>query len=290
MRRAFAAIALVVAGLSAPASAQPVTACEHVPPVHHRMHGRSGEARQGDGLENTIAGMRRTYRRAGGRWFETDLQVLIDRRGRRGKGRMVLFHDYTLDRTTDETGVLRHLTYRQLPLTTADQPIPTFGQALTWISNHDHTHLLVEIKMPLPWGQVVKALKRYNFDGTHRIMFDIGGGEKQMRKHRVALDMKDHLGPYAVTGLKRWDPKRRPATYLRRFGTSVRLDLDQGIDHKRALVRAGVTTRFTKIINGSPKQPPGPLWRRAVESGAFTHIITERTGEYLDWCARKQEE
>lgn len=284
-RTALLVVAAVLAALiPAPSWAQPASACRHIPPVHHRMYGINTH-RDGDGLENTIEGMRRTYH-AGGRWFETDVQPLTSNPGVFRAGRMVLFHDRTLDRTTDATGPIRRLTYRELPRTTAGQRIPTLGEAFDWISRHPGTHLLVEIKAWLRWSRVIRLLQRYGFDHTRRVLFDMIGVEKDSPKHRVALTMKRRLSPYVTTGLKSWDPDRRPARYVRKFGTSIRMPLELGIQHKRDLIDAGVTTRFTKVLNGTPREPARVRWYWAVTSGAFTHIITEQTKAYLGWCAR----
>lgn len=272
--------------VASPALAQPVSECKNIPPVHHRMFGISGPSRQGDGVENTITGIQATYD-DGGRWFETDIQQLENRKGEWGQGTFVLFHDATLDRTTPDTGPIRERRYSELPLTNAGLQIPKLSHAFKWLRDHPRTHLLIEIKMRLQWTKIVALLKRYDFDHTNRVMFDIGGADAPGgRKHDVAVAMHDKLGPYAVTGVKRWDSANRPATWIRNFGTMARLDLQQGIDNKTKLIKAGVKWRFSKILNGNSKLSPAQMWRRAVESGAFTQILTERTAQYREWCKR----
>ncbi|MFE0738720.1 glycerophosphodiester phosphodiesterase [Streptomyces sp. NPDC058855] len=77
-----------------------------------------------DGLENTAAAFRRAAA-AGYRYFETDVHTTAD-------GRLVAFHDATLDRVTDASGRIRDLpwaTVRQARVA-GKEPLPLFADLL----------------------------------------------------------------------------------------------------------------------------------------------------------------
>jgi glycerophosphoryl diester phosphodiesterase len=77
-----------------------------------------------DGLENTAAAFRRAAA-AGYRYFETDVHTTAD-------GRLVAFHDATLDRVTDASGRIRDLPWaavRQARVA-GKEPLPLFADLL----------------------------------------------------------------------------------------------------------------------------------------------------------------
>lgn len=59
-----------------------------------------------DGLENTAAAFRRAAE-AGYRYFETDVHATVD-------GKLVAFHDSTLDRVTDGQGRIAELPWKKI--------------------------------------------------------------------------------------------------------------------------------------------------------------------------------
>jgi glycerophosphoryl diester phosphodiesterase len=270
----------------------PTSACKDIPPVHHRMWGIRGQ-REEDGNENTIWGMNQTYQE-GTRWFETDVQVLLTKEEQQARrdgtwtgghnGAMILFHDGTLQRTTHEKGRIRNLTYDDLPLTSDGRKIPTLHDAIRWIYEHPGTHLLVEVKMKLPWRRVNDLLDRYNFAGTDRIIFDIGKAGDL--KYEVALKAAEHLN--AITGSKNW-PEGYPASWLTQFGRTVRLNFPQALEYRYRLEELGIDYRFSKVANGTENRTPQEQWAHMVQSGGFRFILTEMSKEYLDWCAAQQE-
>ncbi|MFE9258318.1 glycerophosphodiester phosphodiesterase [Streptomyces sp. NPDC006879] len=77
-----------------------------------------------DGLENTAAAFRRADE-AGYRYFETDVHAALD-------GKLVAFHDATLDRVTDATGRICELPWRQLSKVRVGgtEPLPLFEHLL----------------------------------------------------------------------------------------------------------------------------------------------------------------
>ncbi|WP_424215653.1 glycerophosphodiester phosphodiesterase [Streptomyces sp. BI20] len=75
-----------------------------------------------DGLENTVAAFRRA-REAGYRWFETDVHTTAD-------GRLVAFHDATLDRVTDAGGRIAELPWARVreARVAGTEPLPLFEE------------------------------------------------------------------------------------------------------------------------------------------------------------------
>ncbi|MFI8326717.1 glycerophosphodiester phosphodiesterase [Streptomyces sp. NPDC085529] len=77
-----------------------------------------------DGLENTAAAFRRAAA-AGYRYFETDVHTTAD-------GVLVAFHDATLDRVTDATGLIRDLPWSEVreARVAGKEPLPLFEDLL----------------------------------------------------------------------------------------------------------------------------------------------------------------
>ncbi|MGW4029870.1 glycerophosphodiester phosphodiesterase family protein [Streptomyces sp. NPDC004838] len=77
-----------------------------------------------DGLENTAAAFRRAAA-LGYRYFETDVHTTAD-------GRLVAFHDATLDRVTDARGRIRELSWSEVrrARVAGREPLPLFEELL----------------------------------------------------------------------------------------------------------------------------------------------------------------
>ncbi|HET6859154.1 MAG TPA: glycerophosphodiester phosphodiesterase family protein, partial [Streptomyces sp.] len=73
-----------------------------------------------DGLENTASAFRRAAR-TGFRYFETDVHATAD-------GRLVAFHDATLDRVTDASGRIAALPWSRVrhARVAGSEPLPLF--------------------------------------------------------------------------------------------------------------------------------------------------------------------
>ncbi|MCX5266818.1 glycerophosphodiester phosphodiesterase [Streptomyces sp. NBC_00199] len=86
-------------------------------PIAHR----GGAA---DGLENTVAQFRRAVE-AGYRYIETDVHATRD-------GRLVAFHDATLDRVTDSSGLIADLPWSDVAgaRVGGEEPVPLFEELL----------------------------------------------------------------------------------------------------------------------------------------------------------------
>ncbi|MEV6327538.1 glycerophosphodiester phosphodiesterase [Streptomyces sp. NPDC051909] len=93
---------------------------DHPAPLLPFAH-RGGTA---DGLENTAAAFRRAAA-AGYRYFETDVHTTAD-------GRLVAFHDATLDRVTDTGGRIRDLPWAAVAeaRVAGKEPLPLFEDLL----------------------------------------------------------------------------------------------------------------------------------------------------------------
>lgn len=93
---------------------------DHPAPLLPFAH-RGGTA---DGLENTAAAFRRAAA-AGYRYFETDVHTTAD-------GRLVAFHDSTLDRVTDAGGRIRDLPWAAVSeaRVAGKEPLPLFEDLL----------------------------------------------------------------------------------------------------------------------------------------------------------------
>lgn len=77
-----------------------------------------------DGLENTVTAFRRAAD-AGYRYFETDVHTTAD-------GRLVAFHDATLDRVTDGSGRIEDLPWQEVrqAMVGGKEPLPLFEELL----------------------------------------------------------------------------------------------------------------------------------------------------------------
>ncbi|MFJ7157613.1 glycerophosphodiester phosphodiesterase [Streptomyces sp. NPDC101118] len=75
-----------------------------------------------DGLENTVTAFRRASE-AGYRYFETDVHATLD-------GKLVAFHDPTLDRVTDRAGRIADLPWREVSeaRVAGKEPLPLFEE------------------------------------------------------------------------------------------------------------------------------------------------------------------
>jgi glycerophosphoryl diester phosphodiesterase len=92
---------------------------DHATPIAFAHRGGAA-----DGVENTAAAFRRAAA-AGYRYFETDVHTTAD-------GRLVAFHDPTLDRVTDATGRISALPWSEVRRARAGgtEPLPLFEELL----------------------------------------------------------------------------------------------------------------------------------------------------------------
>jgi len=131
------------------------------PPIAHR-----GLWTPGGAPENSLAAFQAAC--AGGYGVELDVQLSSD-------GEAVVFHDYSLDRLTDQTGRVKDRTAAELAtvrLSGTEETIPTLAETLALIGHR----AMVHIELKTPFGEV-------------------GPLEK-----RVSDVLLDHNGPIAVIG------------------------------------------------------------------------------------------
>jgi glycerophosphoryl diester phosphodiesterase len=104
-----------------------------------------------EGLENTMAAFDRAVR-MGYRYLETDVHVSAD-------GVVVAFHDDTLDRVTDGSGLIRSRTWSELSRLRVGgrEPIPRLAELLdTW----PDIRLNVDAKLDAVVGPLVEGIRR----------------------------------------------------------------------------------------------------------------------------------
>ncbi|MGQ4513476.1 glycerophosphodiester phosphodiesterase family protein [Streptomyces sp. DW26H14] len=104
-----------------------------------------------DGIENTAAAFRRAAGLGYG-YFETDVHATAD-------GRLVAFHDETLDRVTDARGRIRDLPWAEVERArvAGREPLPLFGDLL---AEFPRAHWNVDVKAPealLPLLDLIRA-------------------------------------------------------------------------------------------------------------------------------------
>lgn len=107
--------------------------------------------------ENTMASFE-LARKMGVDAIELDVHLSAD-------GQLVVIHDESVDRTTDGTGAVNHLSLAELKALDAGakfdpqfagERIPTLDEVLTWAKGH--LPVVIECKIQPDWEQVVEAL------------------------------------------------------------------------------------------------------------------------------------
>ncbi|MCL7378994.1 glycerophosphodiester phosphodiesterase [Streptomyces sp. 35G-GA-8] len=104
-----------------------------------------------DGLENTAAAFRRAAE-LGYRYFETDVHATAD-------GRLVAFHDATLDRVTDTRGRIAELSWKDVrrARVAGKEPLPLFEDLL---EEFPDAHWNVDIKAAPAQLPLVELIRR----------------------------------------------------------------------------------------------------------------------------------
>ncbi|MEV8395222.1 MULTISPECIES: glycerophosphodiester phosphodiesterase [unclassified Streptomyces] len=104
-----------------------------------------------DGLENTAAAFRRAAE-LGYRYFETDVHATAD-------GRLVAFHDATLDRVTDTRGRIAELSWKDVrrARVAGKEPLPLFEELL---EEFPDAHWNVDIKAAPAQLPLVELIRR----------------------------------------------------------------------------------------------------------------------------------
>ncbi|MFJ8694639.1 glycerophosphodiester phosphodiesterase family protein [Streptomyces roseolilacinus] len=145
-----------------------------------------------DGLENTAAAFRRAAG-AGYRYFETDVHTTAD-------GRLVAFHDATLDRVTDARGRIARLPWSEVrrARVAGREPLPLFEELL---EEFPEARWNVDLKAESALAPLVALIRRTNsWDRVCVGSFDEG---RVARAHRAAGErLATSLGVRGVVGLR----------------------------------------------------------------------------------------
>ncbi|MGW0336432.1 glycerophosphodiester phosphodiesterase [Streptomyces sp. NPDC003011] len=145
-----------------------------------------------DGLENTVAQFRRAVE-AGYRYLETDVHATAD-------GRLVAFHDATLDRMTDGTGRIADLPWQDVrhARVAGKEPIPLFEELL---ETFPEARWNVDVKAEpalLPFLDLIERT-----DAWHRVCLGSFAEARTVRAQRLAGPrLATSYGSRGVLGLR----------------------------------------------------------------------------------------
>ncbi|WP_455661490.1 glycerophosphodiester phosphodiesterase [Pradoshia sp.] len=143
------------------------TKAEESPKHHHKIDIVAHRGASGYAPENTIAAFDLAVKMKAD-YIEIDVQRTKD-------GKLILIHDTTVDRTTDGTGKVGDLTYKEIRRLDAGswmsekykgEKVPTFEEVLKRYKGK--IGILIELKSPELYpgieGEVAKLLKAYHLD------------------------------------------------------------------------------------------------------------------------------
>ncbi|GGY74314.1 glycerophosphodiester phosphodiesterase family protein [Streptomyces omiyaensis] len=201
-----------------------------------------------DGLENTAAAFRRAAA-AGFRYFETDVHTTAD-------GVLVAFHDATLDRVTDATGLIRDLPWAAVreARVAGEEPLPLFEDLL---HEFPEARWNVDLKTESALVPLVDLIARA--DAWDRVLVGSFTEARVARAQRLA-------GPrlatsYGVTGVA--------ALRMRSFGIPAPL-------------RAGAVAAQVPETQGGVRVVDRRFVRAAHARGLQVHVWTVNDPERMD--------
>ncbi|MET9802771.1 glycerophosphodiester phosphodiesterase family protein [Streptomyces sp. NPDC006368] len=145
-----------------------------------------------DGLENTVAAFRRAAT-AGYRYFETDVHATAD-------GRLVAFHDATLDRVTDARGRIGALPWSVVreARVAGEEPLPLFEELL---EEFPEARWNVDIKAEAALAPLVELVRRTG--AWHRVCVGSFNEGRVIRALRLAGPrLATSYGVRGVLGLR----------------------------------------------------------------------------------------
>ncbi|MFF9150389.1 glycerophosphodiester phosphodiesterase [Streptomyces sp. NPDC014861] len=201
-----------------------------------------------DGLENTAAAFRRAAA-AGYRYFETDVHTTAD-------GVLVAFHDSTLDRVTDASGLIRDLPWAAVreARVAGKEPLPLFEDLL---QEFPEARWNVDLKTESALAPLVDLVSRT--DAWDRVLVSSFTEARIARAQRLA-------GPrlatsYGVTGVA--------ALRMRSLGVPVPL-------------RAGAVAAQVPETQGGIRVVDRRFVRAAHARGLQVHVWTVNDAERMD--------
>ncbi|GAA4928220.1 glycerophosphodiester phosphodiesterase family protein [Streptomyces coeruleoprunus] len=193
-----------------------------------------------DGLENTVA----AFRRAAGfgyRWFETDVHTTAD-------GRLVAFHDATLDRVTDARGRIAALPWKAVreARVAGKEPLPLFEELL---EEFPEARWNVDLKVESALVPLVELIRRT--DSWDRVCVGSFNEGRIARARRLA-------GPRLATS---YGVRGVAALRLRSFGVP-------------ATLRAGAVAAQVPETQGGVRVVDRRFVRAAHARGLQVHVWT----------------
>jgi glycerophosphoryl diester phosphodiesterase len=145
-----------------------------------------------DNPENTMPAFRHAVE-LGYTYLETDVHVTSD-------GVLLAFHDASLDRTTDGTGLINELPWSEVGAARVDgrEPIPTFQELM---EEFPRARVNIDCKADSAVEALIEALRR--LDCLDRVL--IGGfSDKRLRRFRTEFgdDLCTSFGPMQIAALR----------------------------------------------------------------------------------------
>ncbi|HET6626757.1 MAG TPA: glycerophosphodiester phosphodiesterase family protein [Nocardioidaceae bacterium] len=207
----------------------------------------------------------RSALRVGVRVLEADVRMTAD-------GVLVIMHDRTVDRTTDGTGAVRAMTYRQVRQLDAGHgaKVPRLA-ALLRLAKRRNARLILEVKIPhTTRAEVRRFVRTVRKAGmVRRTTADSFAAER--------LALVRATAPAMDRGLVTTRPRR--SRTLLRLGSAVivRSDVTSG-RRVRAWQHAGL---YVAAWTANDRGTWRALNRRGVDA-----VITDRPGAYQRWVGR----
>ncbi|WP_432146105.1 glycerophosphodiester phosphodiesterase family protein [Streptomyces sp. bgisy084] len=215
---------------------------------------RGGDA---EGLENTAAAFRRSVG-LGYRYLETDVHATSD-------GRLVAFHDATLDRVTDTRGAIGELPWQAVRRARVGgrEPLPLFEELL---EEFPEARWNVDLKAEAALAPLLDLLRRTR--AWERVCVGSFSEARVARAQQLAgRRMASSLGTRGVAGLR-----------LRSYGRGV-LPLDRLLG--AAVRRSAVCVQVPERQSGLPVVDP--LFLRAAHAlGMQVHVWTVNDADRMN--------
>ncbi|UNO43461.1 glycerophosphodiester phosphodiesterase family protein [Streptomyces sp. MST-110588] len=167
-----------------------------------------------DGLENTATAFRRAVA-AGYRYLETDVHATSD-------GKLVAFHDATLDRVTDARGAIGALPWRSVrrARVAGREPLPLLEELL---EEFPQAHWNVDVKAEAALEPLLALLRRAG--AWDRVCVGSFSEARAARARRLAgVRLATSLGVRGVAGLRLRSYGRGRLPLDRLLGAAVRRD------------------------------------------------------------------
>ncbi|MDF1488543.1 glycerophosphodiester phosphodiesterase [Tessaracoccus caeni] len=143
------------------------------------------------GIENTVRAFDNAVK-LGFRYIETDVQVTSD-------GVLVIFHDDSVTRLTDEDGKISDLPYTRLKQLRVGgrEPIPTLDEVL---ERFPHVRFNIDMKVERTTALLADTLRKHNAE--HRVCVGAFSQKRLRRFRRLCSGVTTSFGPLSVAALR----------------------------------------------------------------------------------------